>query len=228
MIFIAELGLNHNGNLELCSELIRQAKWAGADIAKFQLGWKAKEGELNHINKESLDKILKICDYYDIEFMASIFNEESFELSKSINQSQYKIASRTVIDNPELVRSILKLNKPTILSLGMWEKPELPFQDFKNIKYLWCKSMYPTMPWDLKSLPKDFEEKNIAGYSDHSIGIETALLAISRGATIIEKHFTLDKSDVTIRDHSLSADPQEFRTLTTLGRNFNKNRLLGI
>ena len=49
MIFIAEIGLNHNGNLDLCHELIRQAKLAGADIAKFQLGWRAKKDEINHI-----------------------------------------------------------------------------------------------------------------------------------------------------------------------------------
>ena len=46
MIFIAEIGLNHNGNLDLCHELIRQAKWAGADTAKFQLGWRAKKDEI--------------------------------------------------------------------------------------------------------------------------------------------------------------------------------------
>ena len=60
-----------------------------------------------------------------------------------------------------------------------------------------------------------FSSKNndYDGYSDHTLGIETCLLAISRGATIIEKHFTLDKSDTTIRDHVLSATPDEFSNL---------------
>jgi len=66
------------------------------------------------------------------------------------------------------------------------------------------------------------------GYSDHSVGIEIALTAIARGAGIVEKHFTLDKSDTTIRDHSLSATPDEFRLMVNLGRNIHKNNLIGV
>ena len=60
MKFIAEIGLNHNGNLDLCHELIRQAKWAGADIAKFQLGWRAKKDEINHISLEPLKRNISL------------------------------------------------------------------------------------------------------------------------------------------------------------------------
>ena len=60
------------------------------------------------------------------------------------------------------------------------------------------------------------------GYSDHTLGIETCLIAISRGALLIEKHFTLDKSDTTIRDHVLSATPDEFKNMTILGKEINK------
>ena len=228
MKFIAEIGLNHNGNLDLCHELIRQAKWAGADIAKFQLGWRAKKDEINHISLEALKQIVESCNYYDIQFMASIFNEEAFELSKKINQDKFKIASRTVVDNPALVEKILKLNKPTFISLGMSDKENLPFKEYDNVHYLWCKSKYPTFPSDLVDLPKDFKNSKFDGYSDHSIGIEIPLTAITRGAKIIEKHFTLDKSDTTIRDHSLSATPDEFRTMTTIGRNIFKNNSIGV
>lgn len=228
MKFIAEIGLNHNGNLDLCHELIRQAKWAGADIAKFQLGWRAKKDEINHISLEALKQIVESCNYYDIQFMASIFNEEAFELSKKINQDKFKIASRTVVDNPALVEKILKLNKPTFISLGMSDKENLPFKEYDNVHYLWCKSKYPTFPSDLVDLPKDFKNSKFDGYSDHSIGIEIPLTAITRGAKIIEKHFTLDKSNTTIRDHSLSATPDEFRTMTTIGRNIFKNNSIGV
>ena len=228
MIFIAEIGLNHNGNLDLCHELIRQAKWAGADIAKFQLGWRDKKDEINHIPLEALKQIVESCNYYDIQFMASIFNDEAFELSKKINQDKFKIASRTVVDNPALVEKILKLNKPTFISLGMSDKENLPFKEYDNVHYLWCKSKYPTLPSDLVDLPKDFKNSKFDGYSDHSIGIEIPLTAITRGAKIIEKHFTLDKSDTTIRDHSLSATPDEFRTMTTIGRNIFKNNSIGV
>ena len=135
MLFIAEIGMNHNGNLDLCNELVRRAKWAGADIAKFQLGWRANIDEINHITPEDLKKIEDICNYYDIEYMASIITEEGLELSKNTNPKRYKIASRTVIDNPDLVKTILELGKPTFLSLGMWDSEELPFTEYENITY---------------------------------------------------------------------------------------------
>ena len=228
MLFIAEIGMNHNGNLDLCSELVRQAKWAGADIAKFQLGWRSEVGEINHITPDDLKKIVQICDYYEIEFMTSIITEEGLELSKSVQHNRYKIASRTLIDKPNLVKSILELGKPTFISLGMWEKKGLPFRDFKNATYFWCRSLYPTYPWDLTELPKNFDNPRMPGFSDHSVGIEIALTAIARGASIIEKHFTLDKSDTSIRDHALSASPEEFKILVDLGRNIYKNNSLGV
>ncbi len=228
MLFIAEIGMNHNGNLDLCAELIRQAKWSGADIAKFQLGWRAGVDEINHITPESLKKIASICDYYDIEFMTSIITEEGLELSKTVENKRYKIASRTVIDKPDLVRKILSLGKPTFLSLGMWDGDGLPFTEFENVTYFWCKSLYPTYPWDLSELPKSFNNPRMPGFSDHSVGIEIALTAIARGATIIEKHFTLDKSDTSIRDHALSATPDEFRMMVNLGRNIYKNNSIGV
>jgi N,N'-diacetyllegionaminate synthase len=227
MLFIAEIGLNHNGNLDLSFELIKQAKLAGANIAKFQLGWRGKKGELNHIDLESLKQLEKCCNYFEIEFMVSIFTEEAYELALNIDFVRYKIASRTLIDNLKLVKRITKEGKPVIISLGMWDKEEVPLKN-KNIQYLWCRSKYPTTPWDLTNLPKNFSETKFEGYSDHSFGIEIPLVAISRGANIIEKHFTLDKSDTTIRDHMLSATPDEFKILTTLGKNIHKNRLIGV
>ena len=128
--------------------------------------------------------------------------------------------------NFNLVKKIVKenKNKTIIISLGMWNKRKLPFKS-KNINYLWCVSKYPAYNNDLKNFPKKFSEKTFIGYSDHTIGIEAPLIAISRGANIIEKHFTLDKSDTTIRDHSLSATPTEFKNLVDLGKDiFNKIR----
>ena len=66
------------------------------------------------------------------------------------------------------------------------------------------------------------------GYSDHTIGIDTCLLAIARGAKIIEKHFTLDKSSTVIRDHALSATPEEFRTMVNIGLEIYKKVSLDI
>ena len=228
MLFIAEIGMNHNGNFDLSYELIKQAKYSGADIAKFQLGWRDSEGDINQIDADVLKKLKRWCDYFEIDFMVSIITEHAFELAKNIDFKRYKVASRTVKDNIDLVKKIVNQGKETIISLGMWDKSEPPLKKTKKIKYLWCKSKYPAEPWDLIDLPKDFTKSIYDGYSDHSIGIETPLIAISRGSKIIEKHFTLDKSDTTIRDHALSALPDEFKTMVQIGRDISRKIKLGI
>jgi sialic acid synthase SpsE len=230
MIFIAEIGLNYNGNFPLCYELIRQAKYAGADIVKFQLGWRDGPDEINRLDKDKLTKLYEWADYFNIEIMFSVFNEKSLELIKSFNPKKIKIASRTLKDNFILAEKIVNLGIQTFISLGMWEnKEKLPFLNNQKIQYMWCQSNYPTFNDDLKNyFLKKFQKNHIIGYSDHSIGIEMSLLAIVRGAQIIEKHFTLDKSNITIRDHSLSATPEEFRNLVNLGRDIEKKIIAGI
>jgi sialic acid synthase SpsE len=80
----------------------------------------------------------------------------------------------------------------------------------------------------MNNFPKVFNESSYFGYSDHTIGIDSAILAISRGASVIEKHFTLDKSNTTIRDHTLSATPDEFRSMVEIGSEIFKKIQLGI
>jgi len=210
--FIAEIGMNHNGNFGLLPELIRQAAGSGADIAKFQLGWRDGEGEINRLTEKELKVIVDACEYYEIEPMFSIISESAFDMIKAFgyNFARYKIASRTVVDKPHLVEKVLGEGKQTFVSLGFWEKDGLPFKKRDNLHYLFCISKYPCLPADIKHFPKDFSASPYLGYSDHTLGIEAALLAVARGAKVIEKHFTLDKSDTTIRDHALSATPAEF------------------
>lgn len=226
MIFIAEIGMNHNGNLDLCFEMIKRAKQSGADIAKFQLGWRDKPDEINCIDESWLKKLKEWCDYFDIEFMTSIITPKAWGMVQKINPKRYKIASRTLQDNFDLAKEIVSQKKETIISLGMWGREELPF-DLPWVKYLWCKSKYPCQPSDLIDLPKDFTKSPYWGYSDHSLGIETCILAICRGAKCIEKHFTLNKSSTVIRDHALSAEPEEFKTLVDIGRDIEKKLKLG-
>ena len=229
MIFISEIGMNYNGNFNLCYELIKQSKYAGADIAKFQLGWRDKPGEINQLDLSKVNKLIEWCNEFEIEPMFSIISQNAYKIIKKVKIKKIKIASRSLKYDFNLVKKIIKENKNKnfIISLGMWNKKKLPFNN-KNIKYLWCCSKYPTFDDDLKNFPKKFDDKKYYGYSDHTIGIETCLLAISRGAKIIEKHFTLDKSDNTIRDHALSATPEEFRNLVTLGREINKKISKGL
>lgn len=220
--FIAEIGLNHNGNFDNCYQLIKSAKEAGADICKFQLGWRYKKGELNYIDEPTLKKIISLCEFFEIELLFSVMNLESYLRLKKIGFRKYKIASRSLIDDINLIKKIIKDKNQLIVSLGMWNKKKLPFGLNKNIKYLWCKSKYPTYLEDLKDFPNKFDSKKYFGYSDHYIGIEMCLHAISKGAKIIEKHFTLNKLDSTIRDHVLSATPEEFKKLVDQGRILTK------
>lgn len=229
-IFIAEIGMNYNNNFSLCFELIKQASQAGADYAKFQLGWRDGEGEINQLDDHKINKIFEWGEYFNIKILFSIISDKAFDQIINFNPKSIKIASRTVMENPRLANKILNLNITTYCSLGMWDKSEVPFDliKYKNLKYFWCKSKYPCEPIDLIDLPKDFNNSVFSGYSDHSIGIETCLIAIVRGAKIIEKHFTLDKSENIIRDHSLSATPQEFRNLVNLGKDIFKKINLGV
>lgn len=228
MIFIAEIGLNHNGNFPICQEMIKQAKLSGADIAKFQLGWRCKPDEINYMNLEMIQQLKKWADQYEIELMFSIITYDAFEMVKNLNLDKYKIASRSLIDNFQLVKDVVDLGKKTFISLGMWEKDDLPIKNKSNIDYLWCKSEYPTENKDLVNFPKDFKNSKYKGYSDHCIGIDNTLLAISRGAEIIEKHFTFDKTSTVIRDHKLSATPEEFKIMVDIGRSINRRLHLGI
>ena len=230
MIFIAEIGMNYNGNFPLCYELIKQAKHSGADIVKFQLGWRDGHNEINQLDQEKLETLHQWAKLFDVNIMFSIFNEKSLKLIQNFSPKFIKVASRTLKENFALVEKIININAEFFISLGMWEnKEKLPFLNNKNIKYLWCKSKYPTFNEDLKSVfLKEFRENHIIGYSDHSIGIEMALLSIARGSKIVEKHFTLDKSNTTIRDHTLSATPEEFRNLVNLGRDLEKKISAGI
>jgi sialic acid synthase SpsE len=220
VILVAEIGLNHDGNFDLACELIRQAKLAGADVAKFQFGWRSKVDEINHIDAEQATRLKLWCNYVGIEMLASIITEEGLDLAHHTQMERYKIASRTVIDKPKLCEKILAEGKPTYVSLGMWEGKDFPFgqPDGKLLHYIYCRSKYPAWPQDLVNMPKRFDQHGYYGYSDHLLGIEACLLAISRGAQYIEKHFTLNKTSPVIRDHILSATPAEFKQLTELGK----------
>ena len=224
MLFVAEIGLNHDGNFDLAYELIRQAKLAGADIAKFQFGWRNKPDEINFIDLDRASKLKEWCDYWGLEMLASIITEDALDLAHHIGMQRFKIASRTVIDNPALCARILSEGKETFVSLGMWEGKNFPFgePDGKCLRYIFCRSKYPAYPNDLVGLPERFHPYGYYGYSDHLHGIEACLLAVARGAQYIEKHFTLNKTSRVIRDHVLSATPTEFRSLAELGRPLSK------
>ena len=150
--------------------------------------------------------------------MASIITEEAFPLADAADLARYKIASRTVVEKPDLCRRILAGGRETFVSLGMWNEAAFPFGPPNNrVRYVYCRSSYPTEPEELRQLPHRFDEAGFYGYSDHCLGTSACLLAIGRGAQYIEKHLTLNKTSPVIRDHVLSATPDEFRDLVDAG-----------
>jgi N,N'-diacetyllegionaminate synthase len=218
MLFVAEIGMNHDGNFDLAYELIRQARQAGADIAKFQFGWRDKPGEINQIDEARARQLRDWCGYWGIEMMASLMTREAFEMARRVGFARYKIASRTALDNPELCRAIIAERHETFVSLGMSEAGTFPFgPPSERLRYIYCRSKYPSYPADLRAFPESFSENGWYGYSDHQHGVEACLLAVARGAQYIEKHFTLNRTSQVIRDHVLSATPPEFSELTRHG-----------
>ncbi len=220
MLLVAEIGMNYDANWDLAHELIRQAKWAGADIAKFQFGWRCGQGDINEMNAKQRRQLKTWCDEEGIEMMASLITDEALDWARELDLPRYKIASRTVVDRPDLCKKILADGKPTFVSLGMWNQPEWPFGPPQEgrLHYLYCRSKYPTTLSDLTGFPERFEPEGFYGYSDHCLNLSACFLAIARGAACLEKHFTMNKASAVIRDHALSATPEEFKLLSLHGR----------
>ncbi len=233
MIIIAEIGINHNGNLHVAHELIRQARISGADIAKFQFYDPHKIFGPNgsYPNAEALAQALTVqfgfdeakqlkawCDQESVEFMASAFDLERFAWMESLGVRRHKIPSRAVRDR-ELCERILATGGETFVSLGFWTGTQVPY-DAPNARYLYCVPEYPC-PYEDVTLPLSFAQSVYDGFSDHTIGIEAALVAVGRGARIIEKHFTLNKG-LPGPDHICSATPDEMAELSRLSRLMEK------
>ena len=143
MKFIAEIGMNHNGNFDFAFELIKQAKISGADIAKFQLGWRDKKNEINYIDDQVINNLEKWCEYFEIELMFSIISKKALTMIKKRNFKNIKIASRTLKFDFDLAKEIISLNKNTFISLGMWKKM---FYHLKKIKISNIYGVYQNIP----------------------------------------------------------------------------------
>lgn len=222
-MLIAEIGQNHNGDMRLAQELIMAAKECGADVAKFQVFDARKlfspvgnpwyEYNLaTELRRDQVEELAQFCRDNDIEFMASAFDPERVEWLEDVGVRAHKIASRS-IDDDELVTAVASTGKDVIVSLGRWDGPDLPdLPIHASIHFLHCISQYPTPLGAVKLADVDFT--HISGFSDHTVGCSAALVAIARGARIVEKHFSLDKS-MYGPDHAGSADPADLRTIAT-------------
>jgi len=225
MEIIAELHPQHGGDRDVIKKMIHQAKANGADVAKFQLYnafklFSSHDWDYLEFDKRGVHQLVSWCEEEGIEFMASVFDEERLKWCEEFGVRRYKIASRTVKEDMVLCNAILNTGKEAIVSLGMWNEKEKPFKANSKVKYLYCVSKYPASLEDMKGFPGDFKKEGFAGYSDHTVGIDMCLLAVARGAGIIEKHFTFDKTRIrnTEKAHPCSMLPEELNMLSDTGR----------
>lgn len=237
--FIAEIGLNHNGSIDLAKRHIESAKESGATLVKFQtynaITRSQKTPELYDIlkscefNAEQYFELKIFCDQIDIHFASTAFCLESAKILDQIKCKFVKIASFQHA-HANLLESIVKSNsvEKIFVSTGTSSLSSIIDIDniYKSIKFsqmpelviLHCISEYPiSSPSHCHLINiakiKDLTHKNV-GFSDHSIGAQASSHAIILGATTIEKHFTID-NDLLGPDHKMSANPSVFKEMVT-------------
>lgn len=210
MIFVAEIGSNHVGVPAIACEMIRQAALAGADIAKFQ--FRDPNDRIRGMPRKHARKLKEWCDYYEIEFMASIFDVGSIMIGHSIEMRRAKIAHGIGAKNPDLCNIIMKEFKEGFISHGDYRR-----MGWHNI---FAIPRYPTYPNDVV-LPESYDDEWF-GYSSHVHGYGDALIAIGRGAKYIEKHVTLNKTETTIKDNHFALSFDEFGRMVDIGREMRR------
>ena len=167
------------------------------------------------------EKIVKRSNKLGMLCFSTPFDETAVDFLEKINVPAYKISSFENVHLP-LIKKVAQTGKPIILSTGLATKNEieeavetLKIGGCKEFALLKCTSAYPALPTNSNILTIPDLRKNFnceVGLSDHTMGIGTALAAISHGATIIEKHFTLDRKDGGV-DSSFSIEPKEMKIL---------------
>lgn len=230
---IAEIGSNHNQSLDLAKEMIIAAKESGADAVKFQSininelyynpSQKIKDLHAKiDLSEQWHYELKEFCDKYNIIFHSSPTYLKAIDILEEAGVELYKLASAQIGTFPQLVEAVIKLKKPTLISTGIVSYSEIEqviklFAKYNhdNFAIFHCNSLYPT-PYEKANLHlievyKNMFHKTI-GYSDHTQGIYASLAAVSLGAKVIERHFTIDKK-LPIPDAPISILPHEFRDM---------------
>lgn len=179
------------------------------------------------LTEEEFGELKDYCDNKNVMFLSTPFDVESFQFLKSIGMKTVKIPSGEITNYP-LLREIGKSKLEVVLSTGMCELAEVKraievLKEFgsERITVLQCNTEYPTPFCDanVKAMLTLGEETGCNyGYSDHTLGNDVAIAAVALGATVIEKHFTLDKT-MEGPDHIASINPEELKSLVTSIRN---------
>lgn len=240
---IAEIGVNHNGSVDMARRLIDVAAAADADAVKFQtfraedlVTRSAKKAEYQRANTQNDDsqfdmlKSLELaedavtelkayCGEKGIQFLSTPFSEAAADLLERANVDAYKISSGDLTHLSLLTHIALK-GRPIILSTGMGTLSEVEEAiaaihagGNRDISLLHCVSNYPAAPEDCNLAAIDTMRQAFGlpvGWSDHTVGSAISWAAVARGATIVEKHITLDQA-LPGPDHKASMEPEEFK-----------------
>lgn len=237
---IAEIANNHNGSVERAKELVDVAAAAGADVAKFQKRTleelytkeyldnpnKGEHGlhymlpllEEFELSMDEMRELKKYCDHQGIMFMVTPWDKSSCDFVESLDVALYKIGSPD-LTNLELIDYVVSKGKPLIISTGMSTEEEviktLKFLDERTASYavLHCNSTYPA-PVDQLNLRYIERLRELTdapvGFSGHEIGTVMGAVAVALGATVLERHITLDHT-MEGPDHAASLEPAELR-----------------
>ena len=228
---IAEGGLNHNGDINIAKKLIDSAKECGANAIKFQT-YKTENfvRETNQyfdvfknaeLNFEQFEELKNYSKSIGLTFFSTPFDIESAEFLNQLEIPCFKIASSDLTNLP-LITKIAKMQKPMIISSGLSTMSEINdavncclFEGNNQIALLHCVANYPAQPNEvnmnvINTLKKIFDFP--IGYSDNGESSLVDIVAVSMGANIIEKHFTLDKK-MSGPDHGFSIDPNGLKSL---------------
>lgn len=204
-----------------------------ADYQKQQTN--SSESQLDMLQKLELSfdefkELKKYCDFKGIEFLSTAFDFDSIDFLSNLGMKRWKIPSGEITNLPYLIK-IAKTKIPVILSTGMSTIDEitkaidiLKTNGSRDITLLHCTTEYPA-PYkevNLRAMYTLNERFSIpVGYSDHTKGTEIAVAAVAMGATVIEKHFTLDRN-MEGPDHKASLEPDELKTMIKAIRNVEK------
>ena len=240
-MFIADIGINHNGDLEIAKNLIKIAEECGVDVVKFQkrnpdicVPEAEKDivkdtvfGRMKYIDykyrmefgKCEYDEIARYCRERGIAWTASVWDNDSLDFICNYDVPFIKVPSACITDTLLLTR-LSHLDKKVIISTGMSTEDEISravnILDKGRLGILHCNSSYPSEPGELDlnyiaTLKTRYPQHRI-GYSGHEEGFIPTIIAKAIGAEIIERHITLDKN-MKGSDQKASLDPVELKEL---------------
>lgn len=234
---IAEIGINHDGDLDAAKNLIRAAADCGTDAVKLQVfqphAFISRNSpyigifEKTQLRPETLGELLTLAADVGVAIFPTVFDEESATLCDGLDVSAMKIASGDITHIP-LIRHVAAFGRPMLLSTGGATMAETAaaldaIEDVSSglpVGLFHCVSNYPTQPSDtnlacMRTMREAFGVP--VGFSDHTEGTTIPIAAVALGADMIEKHFTLDRA-ADGPDHALSADPEIMRDIVAATR----------